>query len=155
MIEDLAAAPLAYRLADLAAGSGLFSPENAATLGAAQALALMAALLLKHFICDFLFQTNWQAMNKGRYAHPAGLVHTGQHVIGTAVVLFGLPLSLYAGILVVEALVHYHIDWAKDRLTRAAGLTPANHMFWTGIGFDQLTHHMTYVVMAAVVLLSL
>ncbi len=158
MTEDLATGPLAYRLADYISQSGLLSSDASSDAGlfaALQVLVLMGCLLIKHFICDFVFQTNWQAANKGRYGHPAGLIHTGQHVVGSAVVLFGLAPMLYASLLIAEALIHYHVDWAKDGMTRAAGLTPTQHMFWASLGFDQLAHNLTYVAMTGAVLLSL
>lgn len=158
MSEDLSATPLAYRALDLLADSGLAPPDaftDVAALGALQALSLIACFVIKHFVCDFVFQTNWQAANKGRYGHPASFVHSGQHVLGSAVVLFGIAPALYAILLAVEAVAHYHIDWLKDRTTRAAGLTPTHHLFWTGLGFDQLLHQLTYVAMSVVVILSL
>lgn len=124
---------------DLAAGSG------------ATALLMMACLLGKHFICDFVLQTSYQAQNKGRYGHPAGLIHAALHGLGSALVLAFLavaPVAIVA-ICVVETVVHYHIDWIKQAISIRAGWTPADSAFWIAIGADQLAHQATYVAMTA------
>lgn len=148
MFDDLAGAQL-IPAALQAAGMSSEGVDPAA-LGL---LSLVLVLVLKHFLCDFVLQTNWQAANKGCYGHPASFVHTGQHIIGTAIVLFGLAAPLYAGVLVAEALVHYHIDWAKDRVTRLAGWTPNDQLFWVALGVDQMLHQITYVLIAVAILL--
>jgi hypothetical protein len=43
--------------------------------------------------------------------------------------------------------LHYHIDWLKDRLIRKNALTPVDKNFWTLTGIDQFAHQSTYVVM--------
>ena len=57
--------------------------------------------------------------------------------------VWGIPL-----ILIVEALVHYHIDWAKDRIVLRYALTPKDRNYWIATGTDQALHHLTYVAMA-------
>ena len=56
---------------------------------------IAALLLVKHFVCDFVVQTPYQIMNKGRYGHPGGLLHAGIHAAATGLVLsistFTLP----------------------------------------------------------------
>ena len=86
--------------------------------------ALLTLLLLqvKHFICDFVTQTQYQLRYKGIYGHPAGLVHAGLHAIGSAIVLVGLgvatllpaSITLLIVLLAAEFVLHYHIDWGKE-----------------------------------------
>lgn len=153
MIEGLEIALWAGRtLGDLGLGIDPSSPETAATIGL---LALMTGFALKHFLCDFVLQTGWQVRNKGRYGHPGGLVHSGLHALGTAPLLLGLPPLALVGLLVAEFALHYHIDWSKDRVTKWAGWTPATHMFWIAIGFDQLLHGLSYIALAAFIALAL
>jgi hypothetical protein len=112
--------------------------------------AVLAILQVKHFICDYTLQNSYQLLNKGTYLHPGGLLHAGLHAFFTmAVFLVVLPtLALGLGIVVGEFLVHYHIDWAKEQVIRHTGWTPAQAQFWWAIGFDQLLHQWTYIVIA-------
>jgi hypothetical protein len=57
------------------------------------ALLIMTALLIKHYICDFPLQTEFQLKNKGTYWHPGGLQHSMYHGIGTLLAL-GIVLGI-------------------------------------------------------------
>src|ERR1700733_14356435 len=86
----------------------------------------MLAFQLKHFLCDFVLQTQTQAKRKGIYANVAGITHAGTHVIGSipALLILGSDLRTVAVLLIAEFLVHYHVDWFKartDRMRAAAG----------------------------------
>jgi hypothetical protein len=59
----------------------------------------------------------------------------------------GTPALLMAGLLLAEAVIHYHIDWAKDGLNRRLGATPERRAFWVLTGTDQGLHQLTYVGM--------
>jgi hypothetical protein len=118
------------------------------------AIAGFALLEIKHFLCDFVFQTARHVQFKGIYGHPAGLEHSAIHVIGTIPCLW-LIGAAWPAILVIAAaefLIHYHEDWLKERLNRKYRWTPADHVFWIALGADQLVHHLTYVAMIAVIL---
>ena len=71
-------------------------------------------LFVKHFICDFPLQAYpWMYRNKGTYGHLGGVAHASIHAAGTAMVLapfIGLAALKFA---LIDAIVHYHIDWAK------------------------------------------
>jgi hypothetical protein len=118
-------------------------------------LLAIGLLQLKHFLCDFVFQTDWQAKYKGIYGHPAGLAHCGIHALGTiaCLLLLQAAFSVVIGLTLAEYAIHYHTDWAKERITRRAGWTPATHIFWIALGADQLIHQLTYLAMAAVLAL--
>lgn len=112
------------------------------------ALLAIAYLLTKHAIADYFLQTRFQWRNKGTYGHPGELVHGALHVLLTAPVFLILPgatAGLAALILGGEFLVHYHIDWAKERFVKSRALTPSDAWFWHAIGVDQLLHGLTYV----------
>ncbi len=106
----------------------------------------------KHFLCDFVFQTDWHVKFKGIYGHPAGLMHAGIHALGTFACLLLLKTALLAviGVVLAEYVIHYHTDWAKEQITRRAGWTPADHMFWNVLGADQLIHQVTYLAIVGV-----
>ncbi len=84
-------------------------------------------------------------------ANPGGLPHAGIHVALTPLVYLVLaPVSLVvAGTIALgEFAIHYHVDWAKEQLTR--GLTPQNSEYWHTLGVDQLLHGLTYLGIVAV-----
>ena len=119
------------------------------------ALVAVAVLMLKHTAADFFLQTPFQYLNKGRYGHPGGLLHAGIHIALTPLVyLVILPASLLLalGIAFCEFAVHYHVDWAKEQVTRRNGLSPQTPSFWHALGIDQLLHGLTYLAIIAVLI---
>ena len=61
-----------------------------------------------------------------------------------------VSLLLVLGIAVGEVAVHYHVDWAKEQITRRNGFTPQTAGFWHALGVDQLLHGLTYLAIVAV-----
>lgn len=110
-------------------------------------LITMTLLILKHFIIDFPAQTPYQWQNKGTYGHPGGLLHAGLHGVGTILaflIFFVTPFALMVA--VIDAVVHYHVDWAKMNINKKYGWMPDKHPeFWVLLGLDQLAHYLTYV----------
>jgi len=118
-------------------------------------LAAVGVLMLKHAAADFFLQTPFQYCNKGIYGHPGGFLHAGIHVALTPLVyLLIAPASLLlaAAIALGEFVVHYHIDWTKEQITRRAGYTPRTPRFWHALGIDQLLHGLTYLVIVGVLI---
>lgn len=117
-------------------------------------LEALFCLFIKHFVCDFPLQANpWMYRNKGTYGHLGGIIHALIHGVGTFIVLsfwLGLGAWLYA---IADAVIHYHIDWAKMNTSKRFNLTADNsEWFWILLGFDQLLHHITYFVIVAIAL---
>ncbi len=117
----------------------------------------LAALLLfqlKHWLFDFLLQTNYQLMNKGRYGHPGGIIHSGGHMLGSVPILIMMDpgMNWVIGLAVAEFVVHYHCDWVKERMNRTHGWSMENRGFWLALGADQAFHQLTYVAMIAMAL---
>jgi hypothetical protein len=114
-------------------------------------LLLLLLLQVKHFLFDFVLQSPYQLKNKGTYGHPGGILHSGLHAVGTALILlvFATPPGILLAIVVGEFVVHYHIDWAKEQITRRQG-GKQNAFFWQMIGLDQLLHQLTYLAIAAI-----
>lgn len=109
-------------------------------------------LFVKHFVCDFPLQAfSWLYLNKGTYGHAGGLVHAAIHAVGTFIVLafwLGTHAWIYA---LADAVIHYHIDWAKMNANKKLNLKPdSSEWFWILLGFDQLLHHLTYFVIVAI-----
>lgn len=117
----------------------------------------LLCLFIKHFICDFPLQAfSWMYRNKGIYGHPGGLTHALLHGLGTFIVLFfwlGTNAWVYA---LTDALIHYHIDWAKMNISIRCDIRPDNsEWFWILLGFDQLLHHLTYFALVAIAFKSI
>jgi len=113
--------------------------------------AVLAILQIKHFACDYTLQNSYQLLNKGTYMHPGGLLHAGLHALFTlpAFLVVAPMLALGLGIVLGEFVVHYHIDWCKEQVIRRTGWAPTQPQFWWAIGFDQLLHQLTYIVIVA------
>lgn len=115
------------------------------------AFVLLLLLAVKHLIADFVLQSQYILEFRRFYGHPAGLLHTGIHLVGTliALVIVGTPPMLIGQMLVVEGLVHYHVDWAKDNFVIKMGITQSDRGFWIALGADQMLHQLTYIGLAA------
>lgn len=117
------------------------------------ALVLLLLLFIKHFICDYLLQTQFMLENKGIYGHEGGMLHAAIHGLGTmlAVMIFGLFSvgSVFFGLILgfLDSLIHYHIDYFKVKYSK--GLTPNDKQFWVAFGLDQFCHHLTYIILVA------
>ena len=105
-------------------------------------------LQIKHFICDFVLQSEYQISKKSVYGHGAGLIHAGTHIIGSIPALLTISASPVpiGACLVFEFFVHYHADWLKARFDNRRG-AHKDRTWWTMFGLDQLVHQLTYVGM--------
>jgi hypothetical protein len=112
-------------------------------------LIVLTLLVTKHCIVDFPLQTRFQYSNKGTYGHPGGILHAGMHGIGTYLCLFAFtPIAVWMAF--VDAVVHYHIDWAKMNLNSRLGWGANTHeQFWWLLGLDQYLHYITYIGLTA------
>ena len=107
-------------------------------------LSLVFLLTVKHFIVDFVLQTERMVKEKGTYGAWGGIYHSLGHGAFTYIALAWLgPVDAIIPA-VVDAVAHYHIDWAKMNINRRYGYTP---QVWLGV--DQLLHYLTYVVILA------
>lgn len=104
--------------------------------------------MVKHFICDFPLQAfPYMYKNKGTYGHLGGLLHAHIHGLGTLIVLscFGVVGEVLGAIVMLDIILHYHIDYAKMKIGRVLDLRPDNsEWFWILLGFDQLLHFLCY-----------
>ena len=119
-------------------------------------LIILTWLQIKHWIVDFVLQTDAQVKGKGIYGNPVGISHSLEHAIGTLVAL--LIASFYVGDLyvgwiiiaaIVDGVVHYHIDWAKMNWGNRDITTKA---FWSHLGLDQMAHQICYLFLILILL---
>ncbi len=111
-------------------------------------LILLVIFQIKHLVADFILQTGWMVRTKGIYGHPGGIVHAGLHAVLTAGILLLTPLAPLSLALIVlgEFVLHYHLDWFKDRVLKKQGYTAHQKEFWTLAGLDQFAHQLSYVL---------
>lgn len=123
-------------------------PEQISTAWIAAA---SVVFLIKHFLADFLLQTDWMAAGKDR---PKGWLlplaaHAGVHGAMTAALFLAVAPPL-AWLGLADMLVHGIIDRLKSISTRRSALTPRQTAFWWLFGLDQSLHHLTHIVLAIV-----
>jgi len=113
------------------------------------ALALWAllALQIKHFLCDYVLQTEYQVRTKGIYGHVGGFIHSGLHALFTipALLILGASLKAVAIVVVVEFAIHYHADWSKANIDKRYQWGFSDQRYWILFGTDQLIHQLTYL----------
>jgi hypothetical protein len=116
-------------------------------------LVLVVLFILKHFLMDFVWQTQQEILNKGNYGNWIGIRHSVKHGLGTLFVLWIAQVNAdyIVGLVVMDFFIHYHIDWAKTNLSR--GLTIEDHRYWIWFGLDQTLHYLTYIAIIAIIVL--
>jgi hypothetical protein len=117
------------------------------------ALILLVLLEIKHLFADYFLQTPIMLANRGKYVHPGRALHCGVHIAGSAVAMgiCGVPIGLLGTLLLLEWLVHYHIDFAKGAWSNHLDHGPKDAGYWRAFGVDQFLHQLTYVIMVWVV----
>lgn len=118
---------------------------------------LYLSFRLKHFACDYIFQTGWMATKKGDNnveGYKALLAHAGVHAFGTLIVtLFFAPNLWWLSI--VDLFVHSLIDWAKSNITKAKKWQSDEKKYWLAYGLDQEAHHLSHFAYMILIVLSL
>ena len=108
---------------------------------------LYIAFRLKQFACDFLLQTNWMALNKGRpgtQGYKALATHAAVHSWGTLIVVALFIPSLW-WLAVVDFFVHGTVDRVKGIITYKMNWDAHHRAFWISLGFDQELHNFTHL----------
>lgn len=114
-----------------------------------QVLLILLALTVKHFVADFVLQTNWMIEEKGYYGKIGGIAHSATHGVFTLIILKFFSAELAVWLALLDFVVHYHIDWAKMKISRTFNHSPANKQFWIWFGADQMLHYITYIFITA------
>jgi hypothetical protein len=101
-------------------------------------------LFVKHWIADFVLQSEYQVQQKGIYGAGGGIEHAAIHGILTMVVLFCFLDSILPCIVfgLIDSVVHYHVDYVKARWGTK---DPNTARFWRELGADQLAHATFYI----------
>lgn len=116
------------------------------TISDIQGVLLVFFLLqVKHFLADFVWQTDQMVQEKGTYGAKYGIYHSLIQSAGTFVAFAWIHPALGVITAFLDFLAHYHIDWAKMNINKHWHYTPAQKEFWLWLGLDQLAHQLTYV----------
>jgi hypothetical protein len=114
-------------------------------------IVLYVLFRVKHFVCDFLLQSDWMALTKGtpgREGYQALFTHSAIHAAGTLIIaLIFAPSLWWLGPL--DFVVHSIVDRIKGYFTYKGGWQPKDTIFWWTLGADQEAHnftHLAYVI---------
>jgi len=121
---------------------------------------LVFALIIKHFVVDFGMQTKYQYSNKGDLAHPGGYLHVALHGCGTLLVFAAYtaysgmfpPIALVWGVIFLEMITHFWVDFSKVNICKKFNLTATtSELFWVLMGADQLIHVLILLFIATLI----
>ncbi len=117
---------------------------------------LLLAFQFKHLIADYYLQFPYMYENKGK---PTGWIlpltnHAIIHTIGTMLIV-GTYLIVFKEtrptidiniIILFAALFDFTTHFITDRIKAIQPEGPDTKRFWTNLGWDQLTHHTTGII---------
>ena len=118
-------------------------------------ISIFIAILLLHWVADFLLQTDQQAVNKSK-----SMYHLLDHTL-TYSLLWFLPVSIFAlvtGHRTEEALLlglkfsaitfvaHTITDFFTSRLNAKLWAKKDMHYFFVSVGFDQILHYVQLIL---------
>ena len=119
-----------------------------------ESIIFLVLLQIKHWYIDFVNQSDAEVKGKGLYGDWQGIGHSLKHGAGTGlatVVAFGTASAPMALLFVlVDCLIHYHIDWMKMNW---GNRDITNKAFWVHLGLDQMAHQLTYIALFALMVL--
>jgi hypothetical protein len=126
-------------------------------------LALLLALQIKHFLADFVFQTEFMVFGKAKrgwdWVNPL-LLHSSVHAAFTFLILAAwliaqarspeattsiVNLKPAFDLALIELVAHFVIDRVKAHPDLGGRFKFPTKMFWVALGLDQLAHQATYI----------
>jgi hypothetical protein len=116
-------------------------------------LTLYFMFRLKHFVCDFMLQSDWMALTKGKAGkegYQALFSHTLIHALGTGVIVIIYAPNLW-WLAFVDLVIHSIIDRLKGITTIKRGWKTHDTLFWWAFGVDQELHNITHVAYIVVI----
>jgi hypothetical protein len=107
-------------------------------------------LNLKHFICEYILQSEQLFFHRMRYGSINSFIHTFHHAFGTTVagLLLKFDLVLILGLVLIEAFIHYHVDWA---IARFGAQSYKDKKYWQWRGAEEFMHHVTFILLILLV----
>jgi len=109
---------------------------------------LYLSFRLKHFVCDFLLQTEWMALNKGKpgiEGYKALIPHVAIHSIGSLIIVLAFaPTPWWLSVL--DFFIHGFIDRIKGIVSHNKKIKADKTVFWWLFGLDQEMHNLTHMI---------
>lgn len=113
-------------------------------------LFVVIAILQLHFIADFVFQSDWMAINKSSN-FKALFLHVVVYTLTLCtipVVVLDMPIVLPCFMwALVNGGIHFIQDAITSRITAYLWKRSERHWFFVVIGFDQLMHYVFLFVL--------
>ena len=102
------------------------------------------ALLIKHAIVDLGIQSHLNDIDKNRYISNAH-IHYLHHGISTFIIaLFFVDPTIAIACAIIDYVAHWHIDFAKHRVTNHFNLATKHIRYWWVSSADAALHFITY-----------
>lgn len=104
------------------------------------------ALLVVHWVGDFVCQSHWMAINKSSQNRALALhvaVYTAVLLGGTGLIVGLKPQFVVLGFAVLNGALHFATDYFTSRWTSSLWKRGRVHDFFVVVGFDQLVHQVT------------
>lgn len=120
-------------------------------LGLLLFFSFLILIQVKHFVVDFILQTDEMVVGKGIYGNLAGINHSFQHALATFAICFVYVPDLALLLATLDFVTHYHIDYVKIRYGNRDIKTK---QFWVHLGLDQLAHQLVYSFYLIAILLT-
>jgi Protein of unknown function (DUF3307) len=111
---------------------------------------VLLAMTAKHFVADFVLQTDWIARGKDRCEHwlaPLAM-HVFYHALLTLCIVVLVAPRLW-WLAAVDFVIHSTIDRSKTLIARRGGWRMDQAKFWWLLGADQFLHQATNIAIAA------
>lgn len=110
---------------------------------------LLILFEIKHFFCDWLFQTDWMVEGKGRrrgWIAPLA-AHALSHGFWTGAIILAWSRDLTTAIIcgIADTFAHFVIDRIKSSPNILGKYKSTEKYFWVILGADQAAHHLTYL----------
>lgn len=108
---------------------------------------LIVIFQIKHFLGDYVFQTNWMVAGKTRadmgFLFPL-TVHVLCHAVLTLVIVYFVNKELWY-LAFFDFAVHFTMDRIKSGPRYLGRFNdPSKSSFWICLGLDQMVHHLTH-----------
>lgn len=99
-------------------------------------------ILFTHFVADFIFQTDKQALNKSS-SNLWLFAHVSTYSVGLllgGLFVFGFTQNLIVWMF-LNGVIHFFQDWLTSRINAKLWKANKRHWFFVGIGADQFIHY--------------
>ncbi|GBU18984.1 MULTISPECIES: DUF3307 domain-containing protein [Methylobacterium] len=105
---------------------------------------LAGTMIVKHYVADFVLQTDWMAHGKERvrgWLAPLA-AHAACHAAATLIVALVVMPRLW-WLALIDFAIHFCVDRCKTLVSRTGRWNPGQVQFWWLLGFDQMLHALT------------